>query len=119
MAAGTVTDEEWTRFHEVVNMTSRELQEFLGMESLGLGIATEGDTVGQGSPDVFRDDRELGHRVLDILRKRRTDLTGDDAEVMPRVVTRVERLLADEPASSSDRRRHRLMSLGHDPLKAG
>jgi hypothetical protein len=58
--------------------------------------------------------------VLAILRKRKTDLGEDDIRVMRNVVERVhaERGEDLEPAQGLAHWRHRLMSLGHDPLKA-
>jgi len=104
-----VDDELWDEFHRDVNMTSRELREWLAVE--GAGELTEEVPDRAGSP--------LGHRVLDILAKRRTDLTTDDVEVMSRVVETVtsERGVDLEPTAGDAAWRHRLMDLGHDPLK--
>jgi hypothetical protein len=120
VATATVTDELWDRFHDVVNMNSRELRDWLGVEATGVGVVPDGGSVAAAPPDVYDDDRELGQRVLAVLGKRRTDLTGDDVETIAQVVIRVERLrsqLPEEPAAGTTHRRHRLMTLGHDPLK--
>jgi hypothetical protein len=114
-----VSDEQWNRFHEVVNMSSRELRDWLGVDAEDAAGEPAGVDAG---PPADPDDRELGRRVLAVLGKRRTDLTHDDVDVMGHVVARVERLrgrLPEEPAAGTDRQRHRLMSLGHDPLRAG
>ena len=122
MAVHAVSDAQWNRFHEVVNMSSRELRDWLGVDAEdAAGVPEVTDDVDAGPP-ADPDDRELGQRVLEILGKRRTDLTRDDVDVMGHVVARVERLrggIPEEPAAGTDRRRHRLMSLGHDPLRAG
>lgn len=102
-------DELWQRFHEVVNMTSRELVEWLGVsEDL--------------APSPVRAAAPLGVAVLEILRKRRTDLTDADLDAMWRVVTLVEdetegRTTAD--LAADERARYRLCNVGHDPLRAG
>ena len=56
---------------------------------------------------------------MQILGKRRRDLNDDDARVMRRVVERVRDQRRDdlEPTAGDPNWRHRLMSIGHDPLK--
>ncbi len=109
MAESIVEDELWEDFHRVVNMTSRELRDWLAVQ--GAGEETEA-LPDQAGP-------ELGHRVLAILGKRRADLTPDDVEVMDRVVEMVvaERGPELEPTAGEDSWRRSLMNLGHDPLK--
>ena len=109
MAESAVSEELWEQFHRVVNMTSRELEEWLRTRS-----ATE-DT--EALPDQAG--TETGQHVVHILGKRRTDLNADDARVMQNVVDRVlaERRDDLEPTAGEAHWRHRLMSLGHDPLK--
>lgn len=104
-------DELWEEFHTAVNMTSRELQEWLRAASSGPESEVLPD---QAHPAT-------GRRVLEILSKRRTDLTDDDVEVMRRVVDIVDAVQPDpETGDYSDARwRHRLMNVGHDPLNAG
>ena len=62
---------------------------------------------------------ETGRHVLEILGKRRTDLTEDDVRVMHKVVdtVRSERREDLEPTAGQPNWRHRLMTLGHDPLQ--
>ena len=109
MAHTEIDDELWEDFHGAVNMTSRELQEWLTTDAAG--------TDREAYPDQAGDERSRA--VLDILSKRRTDLTADDAEVMRSVVAeiRAERGDEPEPTAGEDEWRHRLMSIGHDPLK--
>lgn len=100
-------EELWDRFHQAVNMTSRELVEWLGV--------TEDISPTPGANDP----PPLGVAVLGILRKRRTDLTDDDVDVMRRVVELVEEE-ADaslRELANNERRRHRLLNVGHDPLR--
>lgn len=106
-------DALWDEFHRVVNMTSQELAAWLRVQ--GSGEHTEALPDQAGAP--------IGQHVPAILQKRRMDLTGDDLQVMREVVDRVtsQADIENEPeperAEESDRR-HRLMTLGHDPLKA-
>jgi hypothetical protein len=106
---GLVSDELWEEFHRVVNMTSRELRDWLSVRS-----ATE-------EADVLPDQAgtETGRQVLSILGKRRTDLTPDDAATMEKVVRKVleERREDLEPTAGQASWRHKLMTMGHDPLK--
>jgi hypothetical protein len=109
VAEDVVTDELWEEFHRVVNMTSRELREWLAVRSA--------DETSEALPDQAG--TETGQHVLAILGKRRTDLTHDDVRVMENVVSRVlsERREDLEPTAGQTNWRHRLMTIGHDPLK--
>jgi hypothetical protein len=111
MAESPVDDELWNEFHRVVNMTSRELEEWLRTRSA--------DEESESLPDQAG--TETGQHVVHILGKRRTDLTADDARVMQNVVSRVlaERREDLEPTAGEAHWRYRLMSIGHDPLKPG
>jgi Protein of unknown function (DUF3140) len=104
-----VDDGLWNEFHRVVNMTSRELQDWLQTRSADEDAEELPDQAGT----------QTGRRVLDILRKRRVDLTADDEHVMRRVVDRVHAERRDdlEPTAGQENWRHRLMTIGHDPLK--
>ncbi len=108
--AETIVDQAlWNDFHEVVNMTSRELRDWLSVQ----GADEETEEV----PD--RAGSHLGHRVLEILGKRRADLTTDDVDVMTQVVDRVRSQRREdlEPTAGEASWRRRLMNVGHDPLK--
>lgn len=109
MAESIVDDDLWEGFHVAVNMTSRELREWLMVE--GAGEATEVEPEHAGP--------SLGHRVADTLAKRRADLTPDDVEVMQQVVEVVDRERGPdfEPVAGDDTWRRGLMDIGHDPLK--
>jgi hypothetical protein len=109
MAEQSVDDELWDEFHRVVNMTSRELTEWMRAESAGESSETLPDQAG----------KSLGQRVAAILGKRRSDLTSDDVDAMTKVVDIVHRERRDdlEPTAGQDHWRHKLMSIGHDPLK--
>ncbi|MEU1056113.1 DUF3140 domain-containing protein [Streptomyces sp. NPDC005876] len=110
MADALELDTLWEDFHRVVNMTSAELADWLRVRDAG--ETTEPLPGEAGTP--------TGQHVLAILRKRRTDLTEDDVRVMREVVDTVtaETDVENEPVAQDAERRHRLMTLGHDPLKA-
>ncbi|WP_212732780.1 DUF3140 domain-containing protein [Streptomyces sp. TP-A0874] len=102
-------DRLWNEFHRVVNMTSDELSTWLRTESAGEESEALPDDAGS----------ENGRHVLAILQKRRMDLTDDDIRVMYKVVDTVEQQRRDdlEPKAGQGHWRHRLMRIGHDPLK--
>lgn len=103
-------DALWEEFRRVVNMSSRELADWLRTHSAGQDT---GSHPGRAST-------QTGQQVLHILGKRRTDLTSEDLRVMRQVVNRVHagRQRGDREAVTGRAGwRHRLMSLGHDPLK--
>ena len=109
MANSNVSEDLWDEFHVVVNMTSRELDDFLRADAAGEDSEQLPDQA--GSP--------TGQQVLHILGKRRSDVTDDDISVMEAVVgtVRAERGDEPEPTAGDAAWRHRLMSLGHDPLR--
>ena len=111
-----MTDEErkrvWLQFHEVVNLTDRELEAWLRTdESTAVGFRRGGgESVGHAS----------GRRIVSLLRKpRHRDLTIDDYRHMRKVVGYVHRHLAQRPRGdvSDTRWRYSLQNWGHDPLK--
>ena len=75
----TELDELWDEFHTVVNMTSRELGDWLRVRAA--------DEVGEELPE--RAGTETGQHVLRLLGKRKTDVDADDVALMQRVVDRV------------------------------
>lgn len=105
-----MTDNElWDEFHRVVNMSSRELAEWLRTESAGPDDEELPDRAGT----------ETGRQVLHILGKRKADLTAGDERVMRRVVDHVHAHRRDdlEPTAGDAQWRHLLMDVGHDPLR--
>ncbi|MER7722749.1 DUF3140 domain-containing protein [Streptomyces sp. NPDC096323] len=105
----TELNELWNEFHAVVNMTSRELGDWLRTRSAGEETEEVPDQAGTGK----------GRRVLEILGKRRTDLTEDDIRVMREVIDAItaQRGADLEQKAGDAVWRHRQMTLGHDPLK--
>lgn len=106
------TELVWDTFHEVVNMTSDELQAWLLTDASGEGAF---------GPDPDLGLPELGRRIVRLLGKRKVDLTGDDVDVMEQVVDYVEDREANRPPDGAENEqwRHSLMTVGHDPLKTG
>ena len=100
----------WDEFHQIVNMTSEELRTWLLTEA-------SGEDALPAEPSARLP--ELGVRVVDLLRKRKVDLTGDDAETMQQVIDFVEDQEAKRPpeGADDDTWRRTLMTVGHDPLK--
>ena len=99
----------WNEFHVVVNMTSRELRNWLRTRSAGEEAEPLPDAAGS----------DTGQRVIEILSKRKQDLTDDDIRVMQRVIDTVRSERRDdlEPTAGQAAWRHRLMSMGNDALK--
>ncbi|MFB8244280.1 DUF3140 domain-containing protein [Streptomyces sp. NPDC001046] len=106
-------DALWEDFHRAVNMTSQELAAWLRVRDAGEDTEPLPEQAGT----------DTGQHVLAILQKRRTDLTEDDLRVMRKVVDTVDEQTdpenepEPETTDADTRRRHRLMTLGHDPLK--
>lgn len=104
-----VDDTLWDEFHTVVNMTSRELSDWLRTRDAGEDAEEVPDHAGTPT----------GREVLAVLGKRKGDLTSEDERVMARVVDRIrsQRRQDLEPVAGQTAWRHRLMTIGHDPLK--
>jgi Protein of unknown function (DUF3140) len=107
-------DDVRRQFDDVVNMTPKELEDWLGTdESRAVGWKGGGDeSVGH----------ESGRRIVAIKRKKKDELTDDDIENMRRVVGYAHRHLAQGgPAEDKEQSkwRYSLMNWGHDPLKGG
>ncbi|MDD9207133.1 DUF3140 domain-containing protein [Georgenia sp. 10Sc9-8] len=109
MADTPITDDLWNDFHRVVNMSSRELREWLATAESGQNTDALPDQAGS----------ERSRQILEILDKRRTDLTEKDVALIGEVVEEItaERGNDAEPEAGDTAWRHHLMSLGHDPLK--
>lgn len=102
--------ELWEEFHTTVNMSSRELRDWLLTEA----------SREEAFPEPEMRMPEPGRCVLGVLGKRRMDLTDDDLRVMADVVARARELMAQRPAggAADQQWRHALMNLGHDPVRA-
>ncbi|GAB3106602.1 DUF3140 domain-containing protein [Streptomyces calidiresistens] len=102
---------ETGEFHDLVNMTAGELEEWLDTE--------ESASVGQKDGGGESTGHASGRRIVQILRTRRGDLDDDDRAHMRKVSGYIRRHLAQRPSGNVEdsRWRHSLMNWGHDPLK--
>lgn len=107
----TELDEVWDDWKAAVNMTAKELAEWLETD--------ESQSVGQDSGSGESTGHESGRRIVGLLRTKKDDLTDDDVEHMRKVVGYVHRHLAQRPSGdlSGTAWRYSLMNWGHDPLK--
>ena len=98
-------------FDEAVNMSRKELEEWLETE--------ESKEVGQKDGGGESKGHESGRKIVEILRKDNSDYTYDDIEHMRRVVSYVHRHQAQRPQDDVEDSnwRYSLMNWGHDPLK--
>jgi Protein of unknown function (DUF3140) len=102
--------ETWETFHDLVNMTSPELRDWL------MNTPDGADTYAP-EPDI--DIHALGMQVLQIKQKRRVDITESDMGTMQEVIDLIEGRLRNAPESDiqDDPWRDTLMTLGHDPTR--
>ena len=107
---GPVAD-VWDDWQDAVNMGPAELEKFLDTDA----SKSVGDTGGDGESTGHKS----GRRIVDILRKNKSDLTDADAAHMRKVVGYIHRHLAQRPSGSvtETKWRYSLMNWGHDPLK--
>ena len=103
------TSQGQIKFQEAVNMTAKELREWLKTE--------ESQSVGQKDDDGEAIGHKSGKQIVEILEK--SDYTEDDFDQMNRVVSYIHRHLAQKPSGDIEdtRWRYSLMNWGHDPLK--
>ncbi|WP_313614169.1 DUF3140 domain-containing protein [Agrobacterium sp.] len=106
-------DKIWADFREAVNMLPTELEKWLGTDQSkesGWKEVDGKETIGHHS----------GRRIVEIKRKNKGELSGDDYEHMRKVVGYVHRHLKQGgPAQDKEHSpwRYSLMNWGHDPLK--
>jgi hypothetical protein len=98
-------------FNEAVNMTPKELEEWLQ--------SNESKTVGQSDGGGESKGHESGRKIVEILKKNKTDYSNDDIDHMRRVVNYVHRHQAQKPEGDvkDSNWRRSLLNWGHDPLK--
>lgn len=109
MASSPIDDELWQDFHSLINMSGQELREWLATQAAGE----------QTEDDIAQTGQERSQHIASVLAKRRTDLEDEDIALMRSVVAEIGRARGMEPetAAGDTAWRHRLMSLGHDPLR--
>jgi hypothetical protein len=98
-------------FDEAVNMTPKELEEWLQTE--------ESKSVGQSDGGGESKGHKSGRKIVEILGKNRTDYSSDDIDHMRRVVSYVHRHRSQKPEGDvkDSNWRRSLLNWGHDPLK--
>lgn len=104
----------WRDFKSAVNMTASALEKFLQTD--------ESWSVGHKKDGVEAVGHKEGRRIVEILHKKKADLTDDDYAHMKQVVGYVHRHLkqggpADKARTEDSPWRLSLMNWGHDPLK--
>ncbi|TGE21222.1 DUF3140 domain-containing protein [Hymenobacter aquaticus] len=111
MSAATPNPEIYAEFKRQVNMTATELRHWLTTE--------ESKSVGQDDGDGESVGHKSGKHIVQILEKKKADLTAADEAHMHKVHSYISRHLAQGPAADKEhsRWRYSLMNWGHDPLK--
>ena len=104
-------DQVIQEFDEAVNMTRKELEEWLKTD--------ESKSVGQSDGGSESKGHESGRKILQILDKNKTDYSNDDIDHMRRVVSYVHRHQSQKPEGDvkDSNWRRSLLNWGHDPLK--
>ena len=111
----SAVDEVFDEFREAVNMTPKQLEDWLATdESRAVGQKSGGSGESTG--------HESGRRIVEVLRTNKSELTDDDAAHMRKVVGYVKRHTAQRPEKDGDELAHTkwaasLKNWGHDPLK--
>ena len=98
-------------FHQVVNMTPKELESWLDTD--------ESKEVGQKDGDDESIGHKSGRHIIELLQMKKADYSDDDLSHMKKVISYVHRHSAQKPSSDikNSRWRYSLMNWGHDPLK--
>jgi hypothetical protein len=102
--------EIYQAFHVLVNMSPATLEKWLDTEaSQRVGFHNEGESESVG--------HESGRRIVQILHRKKAELTEEDYGHMRKVVGYIKRHLAQRPEGdvSKTRWRYSLMNWGHDP----
>jgi Protein of unknown function (DUF3140) len=96
-------------FDDAVNMSRKELEDWLG--------TAESQSVGQGNGESKG--HESGRTIVKILDKNNSDYTDSDVDHMKRVNSYIKRHLGQGPQNNVEdsKWRYSLMNWGHDPLK--
>ena len=113
MSEQSTVDGVWEQFREAVNMSPRQLEDWLETE--------ESRSVGQKDGADESTGHASGRRIVQILRTKKAELSEDDAAHMRKVVGYVARHTAQRPDKTDDELAHAkwtasLKNWGHDPL---
>ena len=98
-------------FDEAVNMSPKELEEWLETE--------ESKEVGQKDGGSESKGYESGRKIVEILGKNNSDYTDEDLDHMSKVLSYIHRHQAQKPKGDVEDSNwcYSLMNWGHDPLK--
>lgn len=98
-------------FKAAVNMTAKELQDWLKTD--------ESKSVGQDDGDGEAKGHKSGKRIVKILKQSQNDHSSDDYDHMNKVNSYIHRHTAQKPSGNIEDSnwRYSLMNWGHDPLK--
>jgi hypothetical protein len=104
-------DEIWEDWRDSVNMTAKQLSDWLE--------TPQSKAVGDKGDGGESTGHESGRRIVALLNSHKADLSQDDAAHMRKVVGYIHRHLAQRPSGdvTDTPWRHSLMNWGHDPLK--
>ncbi len=105
------TQDIYSDFYDLVNMSPSELEEWLETE--------KSKSVGQESGDGESIGHKSGRKIIQIKRKKKADLSDNDYEHMQKVNGYIARHKAQRPDGDVKETnwRYSLMNWGHDPLK--
>jgi len=105
------TEQVIEEFDEIVNMTRKELEEWLQTD--------ESKSVGQSDGGGESKGHESGRKIVEILDKNKSHYTDDEINHMRRVVSYVHRHQSQKPSGDVEDSnwRYSLLNWGHDPLK--
>lgn len=107
----TDLDEVWPQWQQAVNMTAKEMRDWLGTD--------ESQSVGDTGGDGESTGHEYGRHIVDLMGTKKGDLGEDEVAQMRKVVGYVHRHAAQRPSGdvTDTKWRYSLMNWGHDPLK--
>lgn len=99
-------------FHEVVNMSPKQLESWLETEN--------SRKVGQKDGDSESVGHKSGKYIVNLLQKQQSDYSDEDIAHMQKVISYVRRHSAQRPSGEikDTHWRFSLMNWGHDPDKA-
>ncbi len=117
--ATNATDEQaetYREFKEAVNMTASELTKWLDTEESGQ-VGWKGDDGHDEKSESVG--HQSGRHIVEILHKKKADLSDDDYAHMRKVVGYIKRHSAQEPKEKDPHSRWAmsLKNWGHDPYK--
>jgi hypothetical protein len=111
MAMAKSHDQIWDEWGELVNMTPKELEEWLDTD--------ESKSVGDTDSDEESTGHKSGRRIIELKQTGKDDLSDDDWDWMGKTVGYIKRHCAQGPETDIENSdwRYSLMNWGHDPMK--